>query len=277
MNARSAYLLARARDYVDGLARHEALGRYWPVTTAVVKGSTARGNADRYSDIDLVLFCDERIRRRIVLEFHRRGLIPRQDGLFILFQERDYDGHYHVESFQQLDGYFAGRDFVHLWDYAGAVPLHDPGERYQSRIAQGMQTLFADPLAHVKRAYLDLQLDLDWMRHPLKRGDSVSAYLHAARIVRGVCLAAYLLDARPYPPDKWLVHYLGGTRFGKQHRAAIMNYARRGAGIESIPRHLSLPEYPLYAEAADLIGELARAVKRYYEDAPWLDRWWEYV
>ena len=277
MNLKSTFLLAKARAYVEQLSQHPVLSRHWPAVSAVVKGSTARGNADRYSDVDLVLFADEAARKRIVRDYFRSGLINRQDGLFILFQEKDFDGHYHVESFAQLAGYFAHGDFIHAWDYQCAIPLHDPGNRYAQTIAQGMRDLFVEPLAHVKRAYLDLQLDLDWMRHPLKRGDAVSAFLHAASLTRGICRASYLLDARAYPPDKWLIAYLGATRFGRANKRRITGYAHLSAQLAPLTRHLSLDDYPLYREASALIAAIARFAKTEFGDQPWLDRWWEFV
>jgi hypothetical protein len=277
MNQKSAFLMAQARAYVERLSQHAVLSQHWAGLSAVVKGSTARGNADRYSDIDLVLFCDEPVRKKIVRGYYSAGLINRKDGLFILFAEQQFEGHYHVESYQQLAGYFRERDFMHAWDYSLAVALHDPGARFAATIRQGNAALFADPVELVKRAYLDLQLDLDWMRHPLKRGDSIAALLHAAALLRGICRIAYLLDCRPYPPDKWLIYYLSSTAFGRRNKARIAAYAAECASVQALTRHLSLEEYALYRDADALIQDAGRAIARAHGAQPWIERWYEFV
>jgi hypothetical protein len=274
---KSVFLSRAARDVADQLSRHPVLSRHWPQLSLIMKGSTARGNADRYSDIDLVMYCDARARNTIVSGYYKAGLAQRQDGIFMFFAGPGYDGHYHVESFDQLEGYFRGGDFIHAWEYQQVVALHDPENHFTDTVTRLTRGLFVDPLQHVKRAYLDLQLDLDWMRHPLKRGDGVSAWLHAASITRGLCRISYLLDARPYPPDKWLVHYLRGTRFGKLNASRIAAYTFSAATAQSLTRHLSLEQYPLYAGADALIRKVGLFIRRVNGNAPWIERWYDHV
>ncbi|MCL5998210.1 MAG: nucleotidyltransferase domain-containing protein [Chloroflexi bacterium] len=277
MSTKSIFLTNTAHGVVAELSQHPVLRSHWEQLSVIMKGSTARGNADRYSDIDLVMYCDERVRKTIVDGYYKAGLTQRRDGIFMFFDGKGYDGHYHVESFDQLAGYFRDKDFIHIWESQNVVPLHDPGGRFTEVVTKGTQTVFADPLAHIKRAYLDLQLDLDWMRHPLRRGDGLSAFLHCAKIVQGLCRLCYLLDARPYPPDKWLIHYLGTTRFGKQQRRRITAYGYSSSKAQTLPKHLTLMEYPLYADGAALIEAAGQFIQRVYGVQDWLQRWYNYV
>jgi hypothetical protein len=283
MTKKSDFLLNGAHIVVDQLSQHPVLSRHWRQLSVILKGSAARGNADRYSDIDLVMYCDERARKAIVNGYHKAGLTQRQDGIFMFFEGKGYDGHYHVESFDQLAGYFQAQDFIHIWEYQDVVALHDPGDRFTRIVAEGTLAIFADPLSHIKRGYLDLQLDLDWMRHPLRRGDGVSAYLHSARITQGLCRLCYLLDAHPYPPDKWLVHYLSSTRLGKRLRHRIAAYAYSSAtAAQTLTKHLALNDYALYTDARQLIEDTGQFIVREYaagEDAniPWVKKWYFFV
>ncbi len=260
-----------------GLSRHPVLSRHWPELSLVLKGSTARGNADRYSDIDLFLVCDEPVQQDIIRGYREAGLSERQDGIFVFFAGPGYDGHYHVESFALIQKFYRERDYLHVWEYQTALPLHDPQQRFATCIDGLNRALFAEPLETLKQAYLDLQLDLDWMRHPLRRGDHASALLHAAKVLRGVAQACYLLDCRPYPPDKWLFHYLGTTRLGKRLRATIKDYADTCSQLGSLAKHRELAEYPLYADGLALINEIGRAIVQEHADVPWIERWYNYV
>jgi predicted nucleotidyltransferase len=60
MTTKAAFLTNTARDVVAQLSQHAVLSRYWDGISVILKGSTARDNADRYSDIDLVMYGDER-------------------------------------------------------------------------------------------------------------------------------------------------------------------------------------------------------------------------
>ena len=273
INGKSDELLAYARQTVNELARHCVLQRYWNELAVVVKGSTSRGNTDQYSDVDLVLFCEEEIRRAIVAGYIAAHLTERQDGIFMFFS----NGHYHAESYDQLRGYFDRQDFVHAWDYAGAIALHDPQARYPGIIQAGLKTLFADPLALVKRGYLDLQLDLDWMRMPILRADGPATLLHACKLLGGIGRIAFLLDRRPYPADKWLFAYLGGTTFGRQHQPAVMDYYAGMPGVLNLVRDQPFEQNSLYQGATALIDQVAAAIREQYGEQAWLDRWYDYV
>ena len=277
MTNRAEFLTQKARYVTRELAKHPVLGQYWPSISLIMKGSTARGNADRYSDIDLVLYAEEPVKQAVIAGYFQAGLTNRQDGIFMFFDGAGYDGHYHIESFDQLQAYYRDQDFIHAWEYQTVLKLHDPEKRFAQTVKAGLQALFADPLTHIKQQYLLLQLDLDWMRHPLKRGDGVSALLHCAKLVQGMYRMCYLLDAQPYPPDKWLIHYARETRFGRLNAARLSQYAFSSAAAQELTKHLELQEYPLYADADALIKRIATSIRRDYGDAAWIEEWYRYV
>jgi hypothetical protein len=273
MNKRSVFLLRQARKKMDELSRHLVLSQHWTQLSLILKGSTSRGNADRYSDIDLVFYASEAVRQSIVSAYHAQGLTDRADGIFIFFP----NGHYHIESYEQLVAYFTQKDFIHCWEVEHAIALSDPTGRFVQVVQEGQQHLFERQLDIVKRAYLDLQLDLDWMRMPITRGDGIATFLHAAKIIQGLCRIAYLLDGRSYPPDKWVARYLSSTRWGRAHGEALRSYLGICNQVDALVIHRPYTEHALYQQAAALICEVGRAIRKAYGDQPWLELWYNYV
>jgi len=239
----------------------------------VLLGSTARGNADQYSDIDLVLYAPDANKASIVADYRRRGLTKRADGVFVFFA----NGHYHIESYEMLREYFVSSDLIRCWELEQALVLSDPTGTFSQIVTEGRSTLFQDHLAIIKRAYLDLQLDLDWMRMPIARGDSIATFLHAAKIIQGLCRAAFLLEGRCYPPDKWVAHYLPTTSWGRAHGEALSRYLLMCDQVNELVPHQPFAENPLYADLAYLIGEVGGAIRQSQGDQPWLERWYDYV
>ncbi|PZM66427.1 nucleotidyltransferase domain-containing protein [Paenibacillus dendritiformis] len=274
MNDRSKELLKQAHVYAGELSKHPVLSRYWDKLSLVVKGSVSRGNCDEYSDIDFVFFCDEDVRGNIVSGYKEAGLITREDGVFLPIG--DWAGHYHVETFAMLEGYFLGNNYPQVWEFQQAIPVHDSGSRFHDMIARLSASYLQNSMDAIKSKYLDLQLTLDWMRHPLKRGDIIATSLHCATIVRDLCQLSYLLDGKSYPHDKWLSAYLSTTRFGSMQEQRIGDYMRTIPNGDPITPHLELSEYPCYQQAWELIDQAVQFIRKAYGNYPWLDEWYLY-
>ena len=78
-------LKGRINEFRDLLSQHEVLNEFWPRLSLILKGSVARGNADKYSDLDFVFYCDQLVRQEIIQKYFNKGLIKRTNGLFIHF------------------------------------------------------------------------------------------------------------------------------------------------------------------------------------------------
>ncbi|MCQ6561825.1 nucleotidyltransferase domain-containing protein [Paenibacillus mendelii] len=275
MNETSKQLLKLAHAYSHELSQHEVIRQYWGELSLVLKGSVSRGNSDRYSDIDFVFFCEEDDLGHIHAAYHRLGLTDRTDGVFIPIGE--WAGHYHFESYATLQGYFDKHDFPQVWEFQQSIPIHDPRQRFSGLIERGSHEFMKEALPFIKNRYLDLHLTLDWMRHPLRRGDSISAHLHAARIVQELCRIAYLLDGKSYPHDKWVSTFLPTTRFGEKHGAEILAYLDVMPNRHNVTAHAELAEYACYAEAEALIGKAGAFIREHYGEHPWIEHWYNYV
>jgi predicted nucleotidyltransferase len=270
---RTAELLASAEQYRAELSEHPILSRYWSELSLVIKGSVARGNADRYSDIDFVFFCEAKPYSEVIRMYREHGLTQRDDGVFMRLG--NWMGHYHFETMDKLESYFKKPDYAQAWEYQHVIVLHDLRDRFRKLVSSLSSDLLADPLPAIKREYLDIQLTLDWLRQPLRRGDSVAVALHSAKLLQGLCRIGYLLDGKCYPHDKWLFAYLSTTRFGRRNKSYIRDYAARIA--ESAPRHLELDNYPQYAGGAALVEKVAAFIRRRHGRLPWIAEWYLYV
>lgn len=273
LKRKTAELLSLAEEYHTELSNHPILSQYWSELSLILKGSVARGNPDRYSDIDLVLFCEERSYQEITEAYCKQGLIQRKDGIFLPLGQ--WAGHYNLETLSKLMSYFKKLDYPQVWEYQNVIVMHDPHRQFQQLVDSLSSDLLFDPLPSIKKQYLDIQLTLDWLRHPLKRGDCVSSAIHCTKLLQSFCRISYLLDGKCYPHDKWLFAYLGTTRFGKRERAHIKTYATTIAN--TVAKHKELECYPQYSDAAVLVEKLGVFINKYHGNQPWISEWYLYV
>ncbi len=272
---RTQELRQKAQALCAELSQHVVLKEYWQAISVVLKGSTARGRADQYSDVDFVLFAEDDAAPRIAHAYWQAGLSPRQDGFFLPLD--NWVGHYHLEAIRDLQGYFAAADFPNAWEFSGAIALHDPGQRFAHAVEAGMQGLFREPEIHIKEAYLQLQLTQNWLMQPLRRADAVAVSLHTAKILRLWCHLAYLLDERPYPHDKWLHTYLDTTRLGRNAGGLVAGYLTEAVKHPHVQPHHELMEYPQFRAGQELIAAVVEFLKADRGERPWIDSWAEYV
>ena len=275
MTKRAVALRALADKYAGELLyQDEAIKPYVNEVSLVLKGSASRGNCDRYSDIDLVFFTNRNAYDLIVNGYYKQGKTQRKDGFFIILPQEI--GHYHIEKIELLEEHMREAEVPLIWEYSNAIALHDPNGAFTAAVELGRQQLDKQLPDKIKRLYLDAWLTLDWMRQPLLRGDRVSASLHGAKVLSDICRICYLIDRKPYPHDKWLIHYLGTTLLGKRLHPKIDDYCTL-LGAEVMPKHLDLMAYPLFSNGLDMIDAAAKSIRRRFGDQPWLTEWYKFV
>ncbi len=273
MNKKSILLLARAREKMKELSKHPVLSKYWHKISLVLKGSVSRGNADRYSDIDLVVYSSQKVKKSMISGYRAQGLTERTDGVFIHFN----NGHYNLESYESLGACFSKKDFARCWDIEHSILLTDAGGRFARIVKEGRRKLFQNKTEIVKRAYLDIQLDLDWMRMPVARADRVAVFLHAAKIVQGLSRIAYLLDGRSYPPDKWVAKYIPSTSWGRANAGLLKKYIENCDNLNALAANKPFAENPIYKDAGFLVSKVSGFIRRTHGKLPWIDKWYNYV
>ncbi len=248
------------------------LKKYWPYVSLVMKGSTARGYSDTYSDIDLVIFTNMDTKKKIVADYISLGLSSREDGIFLPLG--DWEGHYNIETYNKLETYFTKHDMINIWEYIHVIIMHDENCHYGNIINDGLKELFKEQDRFIMEKYLDMQLYLDWLRQPLRRADKCAAIMYASNVLRAACQLTYLLNTKTYPCDKWLFYYLDELDMPDELKMQIRNYAEAFGSIGELKTGLDLMEYALFAKGIDIVSSISELLKGQYGNAQWIEEWY---
>ncbi|MCL1792393.1 MAG: nucleotidyltransferase domain-containing protein [Oscillospiraceae bacterium] len=268
-------LRGRANFFTDELSGHIVLKKYWDSLSLVLKGSTARGYSDQYSDIDFVVYTDQATQDDIVAEYISNGLSDRKDSVFLPLN--NWEGHYNTDTYENVAKHFFNKNMMKVWECSNVMIMHDSHGRYEETIRKNTDRLFSGIDSLIMRKYFDIQLHLDWMRHPLKRADINAALQYASHLHRYCCHMMYLLNSQSYPNEKWLFYYLKETGIPDSLYSKLTGYGGAICETSAIKPDLELGEYSLYAKMADIAGDIADMLKLRYGHAKWIDEWYLYA
>lgn len=269
-------LRMKAQSFADELSKHIVLQKYWNKLSLIMKGSTARGYSDKYSDIDFVIFTNEETKNNIVSEYISNGLSNRQDGVFLPLNA-EWEGHYNLDTYENLGNHFIAGDMVSVWEYSNVVIMHDAENYFKNIIDKSTKILFDDIDKLIMKKYIEIQLYLDWMRQPLRRADICASIQYAAHFQRYCSHIMYLLNNEGYPPDKWLFFYLKKTNMSDELYLKIINYSKVICTMESLEPDMELAEYSAYSHATIIIEEIMTILKNRYGMVQWIDKWYLYA
>lgn len=259
----------------EELHTHPVMSRFWDRITLILKGSTARGYTDMYSDVDFVIFCNAVTKAEITQAYNDTKIQQRGDGVFQpLFS---CPGHYNLDLYDDLRRHFTERDMEQIFEYTNIVIMHSPDNTYSEIISAGMSRLFENQNALVRRKYFDLCLYDNWMRQPLLRADKNAALLYCAGVLRFACHLFFLLAGKPYPCDKWLFFYFKELDISQIIKDKIMNYHRVTALINGLEAGHELAEYPQYSQSQEILAHIREVLKECYGDELWIDQWYAFV
>ncbi len=264
-----------AEGACEELHTHPVMGKFWDRITLILKGSTARGYTDSYSDVDFVIFCDAVTKAEIIKAYNDAKIQQREDGVFQpLFS---CPGHYNLDLYDELRRHFTECDMEQIFEYTNIVIMHSPDNTYSEIIGEGISRLFGNQNVLVRRKYFDLCLYDNWMRQPLLRADKSAALLYCASVLRFACHLFFLLAGKPYPCDKWLFFYFKELDIPQTIKDQIMNYHNVSAYINELEAGHELAEYPQYAQSQEILAYIRDALKQRYGDELWIDQWYAFV
>lgn len=270
------FFLEKALENRDYLLSHEVLSNYQDKISIIMKGSTARRCADIISDTDIVIFTDAITYNQIVEDYHRLGMSPNDNGIFLGMPY----GHYNLDKYSTIEKYITEKNIPQIWEYSTIDILHDPKNTFKDLTFNIASDLFkneADTIALIQRYYLDMRLKADWMQQPLKRSDYFAAFLHYASFIRLVSQICYLIDKKPYPHDKWIGYYLSTTSLGSKIKETMEDYICKASANRNIEPMKTLPEYFQYSEGINIIESVKTEIRNKYSDFPWLEQWTYWV
>ena len=270
------HLQNRAHFFKNELSQHAVFQKYWNRLALIMKGSVARGYADKYSDIDFVIFSDRATKNDIVSDFVASGISQRKDGVFLPLND-EWEGHYNLDTYEDLEAHFAAGDMVTVWEYSNVMIMHDSQNRYDTLIATNTKKLFDNINELIKSKYLEIQLYLDWLRQPLRRADVCASIQYAAHIQRYCAHIMFLLDNQGYPPDKWLFYYLKDTGVSYSLHTKIIDYSKTICGAAALKPDMELTEYEIYVQALAIVEDIINVLKNRYGCEQWIDEWYLYA
>lgn len=275
MNDYTEILLQKAFKHCEELSKHIVLGKYWSEIALVLKGSTAMGKADQYSDIDFVIYCEKEVKEKIVKEYKQRGITNRDDNIFIFLENNE--GHYHIEAVEEFENYFETKNYPQIWGISKSKLLHDPFKKIEKLRDAKLNSFKIEVENDIKNKYLEAQLQLDWLRHVLIRGDEIASMLYCQNVIKNILELAYLVEKKPYPHDKWIGSYLEETEFGQIYKAEVIDYVRNILDESGLESGKSLECYAQYTIPEKFISFLGEVIIENFGEQPWVMEWYNYV
>ena len=265
-------LLAQADQFCTELLAHPVLSHYRDEITIILKGSTAHGYSDQYSDVDLVVFCHEGRKQEITDEYVRQGLSQRTDGVFLPLH--DWAGHYNTDSYKKLAEVCNQSSAEYLWEYSGSKILHDPQGIFAAIVKAGLENFQRMLPVRTKQKYLECQLHLDWLRQPLRRADYGASLLYASTVYAALCQILFLLQEQPYPCHKWLPYYFSKLNISDPLKRKVQALPHLFAQMQKdFSSGLDLMEYPVYRQGFAVVEEIKKMLKEKYGNMQWIDEW----
>ena len=237
--------------------------------TLVLHGSTARNIDDAYSDLDFWLVLDDEedaIFRSVT------------DQSFIPVEINGKTGHVNPLPLRDVQACFSDRiDMVLANEISDAAVIVDGKQIFERFI-----TLSKKPLsAAVRHAfffnnYVEMRGYHRNCDNPMERGDRFAVLYNLMRALQYAFQAAYALDGRTYPYEKWLYVFAHRSVTAK----ALIEH------VDKIINEVTTNPAALYGPEGDnKVSEHLRLIRRTLIDAAreqgidglWLEKWWRYI
>ena len=269
-------LLDKADSLCAELLEHPVLSMYRDKIAIILKGSTAHGYSDCYSDVDFVVFCPRSEKQKIVDEYIKQGLSTRTDGVFLPLD--NWVGHYNIDAYEDIVDKYDQQKIEYLWEYGGSKILYDHSGMFADVIKEVMLRFEQDLPMLTKAKYIDCQLYLDWLRQPLRRADEGATLLYTANVYACVNQLLFLLCEVPYPCDKWLPYNFAQLAICDSLKEKVESLPGLLAELhKDFKPGLELVEYPIYKQGADIINDIKEMLKDKYGNQQWIDEWYLYA
>jgi predicted nucleotidyltransferase len=174
------------------------------VSGIVYTGGLVRGFADRYSDVDIIVFLSSR-RRELRERIKKIGVDEQKNSKV----EIDLEIHY-LEDFAERK-----MDEISKWDYSKSRIVFDPDGRIRELLRKKMRT----PKERWIERIVTCAEYMDWYCCPqregtatlvetwIERGDLISAHYCINHAIDLLLEIIYVLNKEFLPPPKWRIFY----------------------------------------------------------------------
>jgi len=131
------------------------------------------------------------------------------------------DGHYKVQTFDQVQERIAAQDDITKWVHTNSIILHDLSGAYETlrrRASHYPEEILRGKLAHHYQQTCEC---MEAAKKQLKRDHQISVTLLVAHGLSHLMRYCCLLDGRPYPYDKWLYQSAMQTTLGAEVKTHV--------------------------------------------------------
>lgn len=261
---------AASREFIPGFIHdHKILKHVQDKATVVLHGSTTLNVDDPYSDLDFWLILDEE-------EEMQFNALTKES--FFLLEIQGKQGHINPFPLRELRACFNGSiNMVLAYEVKNAIAILDKKEHFQSIKSQA-NTPLTDGVryAHFFRNYIEMRASHRSCDNPMERHDHFAMLYNVMDTLKFALQAAFVLDRKPYPYDKWIYAHAHRAETPKTLVPLIDNILEH---IASGPSALHGPERDnkISQELRKIRAILVEKARQTGIDQPWLNAWWRFI
>ena len=263
------YWTERLRRFVPQfLASHESLAPLRGSATVLLYGSTTMGVDDPFSDLDMWLLLPVAALAELDRASRTRFFEIKLDGKA---------GHLSAEATPEFAQRLERCDMDLIYQLRKASVIQDG-----QHAAPGLIRAARRPMRpQVSRAlfffhYVEMRSEHRACDNPIARGDPAALLLSLPKVVAHALRAAMVLDAQPYPYDKWLCRAAAETPTGRSlapHVDALLD----SLAADALRQTGSVADHPVTTELMAVRQKLVQAARAKGWDEPWLAAWWLFM
>jgi Domain of unknown function (DUF4037) len=236
------------------------LSRSWAV---LLHGSTTEGLDDAHSDLDLWA---------LVPPAGLAAFDQRSPTRFVQFRLQDKPGHLNVTDAVDFEADVRRCRMPLLAELRRAVLLADRNGLAARLIEAARQPMPEDVrLAWFRFHYVEMRSHHKNADNTLARHDAVASLLATSNAVAHGLRAAMILDAEPYPYEKWLAAKAYASPTGALLQPAVERL------LLALDHQELTSGAALDAALKDMRLVLIDRARDRGLDGPWLDRWWLHI
>jgi len=265
------------------LQEYSVLAKNWSTLAVYVGGSFGAGSADEHSDLDVFVLCPEALHATIVDHFTQAGLIDKDESFFVELPIPPF-AHFSIAAFESARRSVRDADCELMYGYSHSIILHDP-EGLFAQIQKDSMRLPSDATkTMLKREYWRFVCETGMQNNALKRGEREVLCLCGWKGLEHALRICCLLDGKPYPLDKGIVHAGLSTTAGSSLtqlfrgffdllQTDVLRRSDTPLAEPAMPRHEGLQYSEYYALRRRLKQELKSRLREAGLEGRWLDEW----
>ena len=229
-------------------------------SSVLLHGSTTRGIADSYSDLDVWLLPS--------IEGHKE---------FIDFRVSNKPGQLQIESRRDFEGRIRRCDLPLIFELRDALVLRDDDGWGRGVIALARREMTEQVRdAWFAYHYIEMRSEHRSCDNSIERRDEAALLLALTSTLSHALRAAIVFDRQPYPYTKWLAASAAETATGREIVPIVgdvISLIETGALRQGGPED----QHPINLKLREIRQKLISAARSGGLDGPYLTTWWMHL